>query len=209
MKRLVIAIDCDDVLTDTLPHVVRDYNKLYGTQVELKHMYNELQDTLEVFGVKAAQEVIRRLHSLYRTDGYYQRLPLISGAQDAVTRLARSHELHIVTGRQSFLEAATRETADHHFPGMFNSIVHTNYYQDEDEKDAVHRSKGDVCNDIGADILIDDHIAHALSVLEKGVGTVLLFGEYPWNSGKKLQSGIVRCLDWGDVERNVNQIANA
>lgn len=39
MRRLVIAIDCDDVLVPTAGAIVSDYNTRFGTQLEPKHMY--------------------------------------------------------------------------------------------------------------------------------------------------------------------------
>jgi hypothetical protein len=80
---LVIAIDCDDVLTDTLPKVVHDYNERYGTNVELQHMYREFDEVLAPFGVQNVQEAIQRLHSIYRQKGYYEALQPVAGAVEA------------------------------------------------------------------------------------------------------------------------------
>lgn len=206
MKQLVIAIDCDDVLTDTLPQVVEDYNKMYGTRLGLDHMYRDVSEVAEAFGVSSGQEAIQRLHVIYRKKGYYEALKPIDGAIEAVKELAKKHELHVVTGRQSFLESATRYTLDTYFPNMFQSVEHTNYYKDDTEKDAIHRSKAEVCRQIGADILIDDHITHCVDVLEAGVERVVLFGNYPWNTQDVLVAGMTRCANWKEVLGEVKRI---
>ena len=209
MRRLVIAIDCDDVLTDTLPQVVEDFNKTYGTQVELKHMYVDHNKIAAVFGAKTGQEAIQRFHSIYKRKGYYEALKPIDGAVEAIKSLAQQHELHIVTGRQSFLEAATRHTLDTYFPGMFKSVEHTNYYKDDNEAAGIHRSKAEVCLQIGADILIDDHVVHGEDVLNAGVEQVILFGEYPWNQRDELVPGMVHCVNWQEALRRVEEISAA
>jgi 5'(3')-deoxyribonucleotidase len=203
---LVIAIDCDDVLTDTLPKVVHDYNERYGTNVELQHMYREFDEVLAPFGVQNVQEAIQRLHSIYRQKGYYEALQPVAGAVEAIKKLANKHELHVVTGRQSFLEAATKHTLDTYFPGAFTSVEHTNYYKDDTETHAVTRSKAEVCLEIGTDILIDDHVVHCEDVLNAGVKEVILFGDYPWNKRDKLVPGVRRCNNWSDVLTEVERI---
>lgn len=206
---LVIAVDCDDVLVETLPQVVKDYNAEHGTQLRLEHMYRNLEEVADAFGVGTEQEAIQRLHKMYRQEGYYEALRPIEGAVDAIQRLAQKHELHVVTGRQSFLEAATKHTLDTYFPGIFTSVEHTNYYNDKNETTLVQRSKGEVCRVIRADILIDDHITHGEEVLAAGVKKVILFGEYPWNNGDSLSSGMIRCRDWQVVLNQIEKIDGA
>ena len=210
-KRLVIAVDYDDVLSATMPQLVVDYNKTYDTKIGLEHFYRDLSKeggVLEAFGVATEQEAIRRLHTIYKRKDYYLNLPLIDGAQAAVERLSRQHELHLVTGRADFLKAPTQQALARDFPGMFVSVEHTNYYKDENDTEAVHRSKGEVCQQIGADVLIDDHVAHGKDVLRAGVQEVLIFGEYPWSAGE-LMAGMTRCLDWQAVEREVSRLAES
>lgn len=206
MKQLIIAVDCDDVLTDTLPQVVEDYNKTYSTSLGLEHMYRDVSEVAEVFGVTSEQEAIQRLHAIYRRKGYYEALRPINGAVEAIAELARYCELHVVTGRQSFLEPATHYTLDTYFPGMFRSVVHTNYYRDDSEKDAVHRPKADVCRQLGADILIDDHITHGVDVLQAGVERAILFGNFPWNRQDVLVTGMTRCQNWEEVLGEIERI---
>jgi uncharacterized HAD superfamily protein len=80
------------------------------------------------------------------------------------------------------------------FPGIFTSIEYTSTYAGRS------RSKGDVCEQIGADLLIEDHLGHAKEVAERGI-EVLLFGSYPWNQAKKLPKSIRRVRDWAEVEQ--------
>lgn len=209
MKRLVIAIDCDDVLTDTLPQVVKDFNQMYGTKVGLEHMYVDHNTIPAVFGVKTGQEAIQRFHAIYKQKGYYEALKPIEGAVEAIKTLAQEHELHVVTGRQSFLEAATIYTLDSYFPDMFTSVEHTNYYKDDNETSGIHRSKAEVCLEISADVLIDDHVVHGEDVLKAGVKQVILFGSYPWNQRDEHVLGMVHCLNWPSTLKRIEEISAA
>jgi hypothetical protein len=91
---------------------------------------------------------------------------------------------------------------DKYFPGCFTSIEHTNYFHQSKS-----RSKGEVCQQIGADVLVDDHIVHGESVLSHGVERVIVFGNYPWNASDKLVQGMIRCNDWSAVEQEIERMS--
>lgn len=202
MKKLVIAIDCDDVLITTSPHLVEYYNKTYGTALELRHMYNGAE--LTAWGTDSQEVAVRRIQDFSRTDEHAALEP-DQEAIDAVKQLAQDHELHLVTGRAASLESITRRMLDMYFPGYFQTLEHTSYL-DPSTKADVRRTKGEVCRSIGADILIDDHVKHGETALGI-VSEVIVFGEYPWNQRKPLPKGMVRCSDWGSVIKEVEEYA--
>jgi len=193
-KKLVWAIDLDDVVVPTGPAIVEAYNRSYGTSLGLEALYNDDQ---EVWGV-SRDEAIKRRHDLFRS-GVTTDIAPFPEAVDALFRLASTDELHVVTGRQSFLEPATRTMINRYLPGVFRSIVHTNYHF-EQGSGVVPRTKGEVCAEIGGvDFLVDDHVAHGQSVLEYGIEAVIVWGDYPWNRYQELGKGMVRCVVWEEV----------
>lgn len=82
---------------------------------------------------------------------------------------------------------------DRYFPNIFQSIEFTGFFGNK------ARSKADVCKELKADILIDDHIHHAEQVAKAGI-KVLVFGNYPWNQAEKLLENMQRVKDWHEVE---------
>lgn len=202
MKRLVIAIDCDDVLLTTAPHLVNFYNNTYGTTLELRHMYNPVE--IAAWGTDAEDVAITRIHEFLRTEEHAAIAPNPE-AIAAVKELAKQHELHLVTGRADFLEPVTQRMLDRYFPGCFRTVEHTNYLNLSTDN-VLRRSKGEVCRAIGADILIDDHVKHGESALGR-VEKVLIFGDYPWNQRKVLPAGMFRCINWNAVMEEVGKSA--
>ena len=76
MRRLVIAIDCDDVLVHTTPFFVDAYNSKYGTNVQLSEAHTE---SYEIW--KADRALLEeRLSGLMDTDAYR----LLALAKDAI-----------------------------------------------------------------------------------------------------------------------------
>jgi uncharacterized HAD superfamily protein len=56
----------------------------------------------------------------------------------------------------------------------------------------------EVCTQLQADLLIDDHLHHATEVAKADI-PVLLFGDYDWNRTDSLPTGITRAADWEGV----------
>jgi len=195
-KRLVIAIDCDDVLIETGPFVAKRYNKAYGTALTLADFY---QDDPAPWGVDDIDAASERFHMIMMDSRH---LKPSRFTVDTIRRLAARHELHLVTGRNQALLEATSAFADTYFKGCFTSIELTDMYDA-----ARRRSKGQICKQIGADLLVDDHPTHIRSVIdEAGLKEVIVFGTYPWNEGT-LPGGAVRCMDWGEAEKEIERIA--
>ncbi len=202
MRRLVIAVDCDDVLIPTAEAIINDYNDRFGTALELKDMYKPA--TLETWGTDDDDVAIERVYDFLRSEAHAAIVPEPEAVR-AVKELAVRHELHLVTGRASFLEELTREMLNRYFEGCFTSIEHTNFIVSSTNVSA-RRSKGDVCKAIGANLLIDDHVQHGHSVLEAELERVIVFGDYPWNQNETLVEGMVRCHDWTGVLKEVEKL---
>lgn len=189
-QHTVIAVDYDDVIVPTSHLIIDHYNQTYGTQLTLRDMYTDIP---EHWGVTDDRTAIDRVEAYIKTDEYLQAPPFKSAIQ-SITRLAKRYELHIVTGRNTIVRRATEAVLEQYFPGIFASVQFTDMYSDKP------RSKAEVCLEIGASLLIDDHLRHAEEVAAKGID-VLLFGSYPWNEATTLAEHITRVQDWDEVER--------
>ena len=201
-EKLIWAIDCDDVIVATGQVLIDAYNERYGTSMGLEALYNDNNN--EAWGVESRSEATVRMNNLLR-DGVSSDLAPTQETIDALKQLASLDELHVVTGRQSFMESATRRMIDTYLPDVFRSIEHTNYHTEEGSNVLV-RTKGEVCAVIGAHALIDDHVAHGISVIESGVQEVIIWGDYPWNRHQQLGKGMVRCVAWEEVFRERERI---
>ena len=184
MNRRVIALDCDDVIIVTAPAILQNYNERFGTKLELKDYYSDYTTGWATDRSTA----VRRVDEFLKTKEYQDLEPL-QEAIDAIAMLSKYHELHIVTGRADFLANSTRRVLQQYFPDTFRSIAFTNFFGQ------ASRPKAQVCQELGADLLIDDHLHHAQTVAACGID-VLLFGNYPWNQTDSLPSNIKRVPNW-------------
>lgn len=195
MRRLVIAVDCDDVLVRTTPFFVETYNRLYGTNATLEQAHDS---SFEIW--QADEELqLERWADMIHADGYRE-LGIDPTEATVLRELAKHHELHLVTARKEHEREFTQELLDRELPGVFTSMEFVGWYG----------SKGEVCRRIGADVLIDDNARHLHDALATGLpaGGALLFGDYPWNVDSSTHDDLVHCLDWPSVQKTIDQLAS-
>lgn len=195
-KRLIVAVDIDDVIFKTVAICQSEYEKRYGVFVPASECYSK--DPV-VWGVGDYPEAAKRLYEIFTATDF----PPITGAQDVLRRLSRQHEIWAVTGRHEKLAVSTRTSIDRYFSGIFAGIKFTGFL------DGGTITKGMVCREIGADVLIDDLPAHIESVLDEGgLQKAVIFGDYPWNQAEIVDPRAVHCVDWKAVEIKIKRIAN-
>lgn len=194
MRRLIIAIDCDDVLVATTPFFIDAYNREYGTAITLADANNESPELWQA----DTEEIARRLAALTETEAYRMLGPVPE--EVAVLReLSKHHELRLVTARKEQEREMTQAMLDRDLAGVFTSMEFVGWTG----------SKGEVCKRLGADVLVDDNVRHLKNAIELGLPTqgALLFGDYEWNAVDHAVEGLTRCGSWQDVHRAIDVIA--
>ena len=194
MRRLVIAVDCDDTLVLTTPYFVDAYNKTHGSQATLA----EAQDASADVWAASSDTVLERWADLTQTVDYKSLSPDPEKAA-VLHELSKDHELHVVTARKQHEREFTQEMLDRELAGVFKSMEFVGW----------DGSKGEVCRRLQADILIDDSAQHLHDALDHGLprGGAILFGDYPWNESDRANDGIIHCATWDEVRSVIESIA--
>lgn len=187
MLKPTLAIDIDDVLAGFVPAMLEFHNARYGTNLRREDVYS--YKFWEVWGT-SQDEAIRRVVEFSRS-GSLAELPLIDGARDAIRVLGRKYELHAVTARREEFSESTHQWLEVNFSGMFSGVHFADHLTDK------HRSKGEICDEIGAVAIIDDSHANALDCLHPSRNVLLL--DAPWNTRKEIPDGMQRVFSWRHV----------
>ena len=218
MTKRIIAVDCDDVLVETTPFFVTTYNKLYGTNATLAQSQTV---SPEIWG--AAEPIVnQRWTDMTFLDGYRQLAP---NPDEAIIlrELARNYELHLVTARSEREREFTIEMLDRELAGVFSDMHFVGW----------GNSKGEVCESIGADMLIDDNAGHIEDAIHHGLArrAAILYGDYPWNWAYRMQQrhqqqqqqqnqnhqhqhqhqhqhhAVASCANWPEVKQYIDEYA--
>ena len=202
MKKLTIAIDCDDVLAENAAGMVAFSNERWGTNLSVED-YDE--HWAEMWNVDN-EEVERRAREFSASTamrGYGH----IGGALESLKRLSGQHHLVIATSRRLQMKGDTLAWVDEHFPGIFSSsAVYFAGIWDDVRHDSHLMTKAELISQIHADVLVDDQLKHCVAVAELG-RRAILFGDYTWNQADELPDLVTRCKSWLEVEIEIDQLA--
>jgi len=188
MKREIIALDLDDVISAHVESFISFSNKTYGTNLTTEDYVDEWTD---LWGVDFDESERRRLE--FQIDENIMGFKLKPEVAETLNKLKAKHDLYIVTARRKHFTDLTNNWVNKHLPGLFKEI-HLVPVHDPESK----ITKADICKLIGANYFIDDMPKQCNLVAKEGIKSIL-FGDFSWNRKEKIISGVTRCKNWSEV----------
>lgn len=183
-----IAIDIDEVLADTLETFLGYHNNRYNTSFKKDqfHTYN----WWEIMGISVS-DVLESFYDFMKSD-YGAKIAPIEGAGEAVKFLSEKHDISLITGRPKDISEETHNWLDKNFGKYFDEVHFADNFINP-----VDFTKGDLCKQIGATVMIEDIPRYALSCARADVDVLLI--DCPWNQELKESDKIKRVFSWKDV----------
>lgn len=190
---MLLAIDLDDVLADSITALINFHNRVFGTRLTIQD--HNGWDLDLIWGCSRA-EATRRLELFYQSDEYRAIEPL-DGAVAAIQTLTEHQRLVVLTAREPFpnLHAETIAWVDQHFAGCFTDI-HFSFTT------AMHQPKGKLAKALGVTHAFEDGPRHAMNYHENGIRTILF--RRPWNAHIPA-NGIAIVETWPEAIREFQQ----
>ncbi|KAJ6626854.1 hypothetical protein B0H10DRAFT_2295792 [Mycena sp. CBHHK59/15] len=180
----VIAVDLDDVLSQTNRMVTQWHNEKFGTEMNLSLFYYYYYWKNPFWGT--LQETFEKVKEFYSTDAIFHAIPVPGAREGVQTLIDLGYKLVIVTARTPDVAEASWEWVEKYFPGLFANLVFTGQFKDAHKlhhnEILTNLTKDQVCADLEAQVLIDDSAENAIQCATASSPTrVLLFGDYEWN----------------------------
>ena len=204
-RPLVVAVDVDEVLgrfLESLNVYVNIADEFPDRRFTVKdyHVY----EFAKVWDC-SADESNRIVHEFFNTRHFADIAP-IPGALESLRRIKSSLgvSLNVVTSRQHVIQEPTMDWLGQHFEGVFDDVFFGNHFS----LSGTSKKKSEMCQEIGAGILVDDNLSYAMECAEAGI-EVLLFdwdGGYPWSNQRCAAAEadahplVTRVRGWEEVE---------
>lgn len=197
-----IAVDIDDVLSPFTESFCNYHNATYGSNLSIDDFkvpgdywgYYEgvLANVLK--NPDGVDEYKRRFWEYLETDRHMRGQPISQEGKDCLYKLKEHYNLEIVTARDGAIKQGTIEWIKEELPDLFSAVHFNASWKQEGEK----ITKAKLCQEIGADYIIDDSVEHCNAAAECGI-TAILFGEYGWNAYQKVHEKVIRVSGWAEV----------
>eukprot|EP00392_Amoebophrya_sp_AT5.2_P018559 g19121.t1 len=143
-KRIVVAVDLDEVLGRFLHALCGYHNASYQTNL-IKERVNPFPETClkecdtcsyrfcDVWG-GSNEEATEKVHAFFETDYFKEHLEVLQDAQSvlrkwAITSTSTSpFDFFVVTSRQHVIIPETKRWLETHFPGVFQDVLFGNHW---------------------------------------------------------------------------------
>ena len=194
-----IAIDIDDVVADSIARVREWANQKTGKKLETHHYHTDDEywkyyDSIWLRHGIADQLVFEDY--MTELDQDQSEIKTNANAQAAILKLREKYDLVFITSRPPSMKESTRRWLDENIDASIPLYLSLNPLANQSAK-----SKGELCIELGAGLLIDDNIDNCQSALDNGVDAIL-FGNFGWN--KNAPETMIRCYDWAAVLEQVS-----
>ena len=194
MSKPIVGIDIDDVVANVIDSVRLWANEKTGanlTEAEYRtdDNYWEYYNTIwQRHGLSETVNFTMVLDDLAHDQSH---IALVEGARETIHALKEKYDLVFITSRPAYQQDATRRWLDERIDSEIPMYTSHNPMANSD-----HRSKGEICAELGLKYLIDDNVGNCQNANEYGVEP-LLFGLYGWN--EKAPSNLRRFFTWDEV----------
>ena len=189
-----IAIDLDDVLALSLENFIEFYNEKSNKKISFKDFTGFSLN--ESIGMPLEEE--RKLLEDYDSSKYYDKIKPMPGAKEGIKELSKTQQIVILTSRPKKRENQTREWLKKYLE-YFGEILFIRH-----DYSGKSRTKGEVCKEVNAELLIEDNLDYARSCVSEGI-PVLLFN-YPYNQEKGSNPKITRINSWKEILENFKAV---
>jgi 5'(3')-deoxyribonucleotidase len=191
-----IAIDIDDVLAASTEAIRLSINSKLGINLQPEHykVPGEYWGYYEkIFEEHAIEDtgLVQDFHTAIVDDAVI--INPIDDAVSSISKIIKKYRVIFITARETAMEKTTRRWFSTHFDSSNIELYFSN-----NRINAEFKTKGELCIELGASILIDDNPGHCQSAIDNGIDAIL-FGEYGWHT--KVPKDVIRCKDWESVLR--------
>jgi len=186
-----IGVDIDEVVVEFFRKYLELFNKKFNHNLKFEDITSfHIWDVVNI-PKEASLELIREF---YDSEDFYT-LPLVDGAKDALGELSQKYKIYFITSRPEQVREKTFNFLKKHLEKLIFSLHFSGGVWGE------HKSKGEICEELGIDVFIEDNFDYALDCAKRGIKTFLM--DKPWNQKEAGYRNLIRVKNWSEIVRRL------
>ncbi|HLD80366.1 MAG TPA: hypothetical protein VJA18_07460 [Candidatus Nanoarchaeia archaeon] len=191
-----IGIDIDQVLAKQLEKLVPFYHLKTGKLILAEKFHTYYWPG--VWGITLEEGI--QIDQEFKQSAYFDSIEPVENAVEAVNHLGKGNQLFVITARPVFFKEKTEQWLKKHLQEIPFELIHSGDFHIANKT----KNKGEICEELSIDVMIEDQDEYALQCAEKGVKVILL--NKPWNM-KAEHSNIIRVNNWIEVLQEIDKIS--
>lgn len=185
---MVIWVDCDDVLSQTIDFLL---NSPYFTARNIKIWDITSYNLYEISSLGLSyQQAVKVFGDMFSSPDYLKMKP-VDGAKEWLERLKKGdNKLILITGRSDIRREKTIEWLERYWLDLFDDYIFANENTDQ------AKSKSEICLENGVELMIEDRISICQELAGVGIPSFLI--DCPWNQWE-VEDLIRRVKSWNEI----------
>jgi uncharacterized HAD superfamily protein len=190
-EKMKIGIDIDEVISE----FVRPYLEFHNNKFNTNYFFEDIQNHLFWEDLGFSNDELQK-HFDEFNDKFLtlENMPFLEGAKESIDFLSKNNNLFIISSRPKKTWERTHSFFEKNFPENNFKIIFSNEIHNLNES---FKSKGDICNSLDINFLIEDSPEIAREAAEKGIKVFLL--EKPWNKNYEKHENIIKVKNWKEI----------
>jgi uncharacterized protein len=188
-----IGIDLDEVTVNFVDHLLEFYHKKTGKIFKKQDFFSF--DFWEVLG-GTREDMVDLIEEFHSSEDFEYIKP-IENSPESIRKLVKNNEIFIITARPLSWKEKTEKWTKEYLSEINPIVIHSGeIYEDG-------KTKAEICEEMGIEILIEDNKKYALGCAERGIKVVLF--DKPWNQDFSHEN-IIRVFSWDEAVRVIDNM---
>ena len=195
MERKIIAVDMDEVISDTtIALLARFWWKINNIKISLDELW-----TPELWKIKKLKITKNKSIWIYFwfliCSVIWNRIETVKWAKKELSKLKdRWYKIYVVTARHHLLRWITMLWLWKKYRGMFAWIRFADFFTKWATKKSI------ICKELWATVMVEDNLDNAINCAESWIKVFLI--DRPWNQNydKKKHKWIIKVKGWSEIK---------
>lgn len=192
-----IGIDFDDTIHD----FAKAFLLFFEDQTGKKYTKDVFCDESMASQMGLTKDELFSYFEAFNNHSIAQQSPPFRFAQSIIPKLAKEHDLFLITGRHKM--DGVDEWINFYFPDIFKNILQSRSAYGG--KNLHLPTKEMYCSSLKLDLFIDDDPNYVLHITKKGHTALML--THPWNK-QIFGENIIKVNDWKEIQAVINKRAS-
>lgn len=193
MGEKIIAVDIDEVLSETLKCMLLKHGNLW----RWRELYREDLTDYNIWNIEKLWLTQRQAILLFARCQFLSwilnKIDPVSWAKEKILELkSKWFKIIAVTARLIRVKLSTRLWLKRYFPNCFDEIAFAEFFTSRERK------KSDICKEIWASIIFEDNLETCIDCANNWIKCYLF--DKPWNQCDSLPDWITRVYSWDEIE---------
>lgn len=185
--KIKIGVDIDEVVLEFFERYLILFNKKFNTNFKLNDITN--YHFWEITGVPK-QDCLDLAHEMHVSENQ-NNVSLVEGVEDAIFKLKKDYNVYFITSRPEKYRDVMTKTLRTIFTNLKFKIFFSSGVW------GVAKTKGELCNELGITVMVEDNADYALTCAKAGVKTFLL--DKPWNQEYEPNKNLIKVKNWPEI----------